>query len=105
MSPVINRHTPEMDHKCYSSTSRNLDTIYNLLPHLTPRKEAPQGMGYCMFFRVIIDVIYRISFYTAHCLEVQNFGTVVRAWYFVKNIKLLKRAGYVMHQQFNIQKL
>jgi len=37
MSPVINRHTPKMDNRIYSSNVRNLDTIYNLLPHLIPR--------------------------------------------------------------------
>jgi len=62
-------------------------------------------MGFWVFFRVIIDLKYRISFYTTHCLEVQNYGTVGRACLFNKNIKLLKPAGYVMHQQFNIQKL
>ena len=62
-------------------------------------------MGFCVFFRVIIDLIYRISFYTAHCLEVQNYGTDVRAWYFVKNLKLLKPAGYVMHQILTFKNL
>ena len=35
VSPVINRQTPKMDHRIYSSTIRNFDTKYKLLSHLT----------------------------------------------------------------------
>jgi len=84
VSSIINRRTPKMDNRIYSSTVRNLDTRYNLLPHLFPRWKAPQGMGLCMFFRVIIYLKWRVSFYTTHCLEVQNYGRVGRALYFNK---------------------
>ena len=76
VSPVINRHTPKMDHGIYSSTIRNFDTRYKKLPHLTPRGNSTTGVELCVFFRIIIDLKYRISFYTAHCLEAKKYGTV-----------------------------
>ena len=45
VSPVINRHTPKMDHWSYSSTIRNFDTRYKLLPHSTPRGKSTSGDG------------------------------------------------------------
>ena len=62
-------------------------------------------MEFCVFLRIIIDLKYRISFYTAHCLEVQKYGTVGRTLLLKISIKLLKPTGYAIHQHFNIQKL
>ena len=39
VSPFINRHTPKLDHLIYSSTIRDFDTRYKLLPHLTSREK------------------------------------------------------------------
>jgi len=105
VSPVINRHTPEMDNGIYSSTIRNFDTRYKKLPHLTPRGNSKTGVEFCVFFRIIIDFKYRILFYTAHCLEAQKYGTVGRTSLLKIRINLLKPTGYVMHQHFNIEKL
>ena len=73
VSPVINRHTPKMENGIYSSTIRNFDTRYNKLPHLTPRGNSTTGVEICVFLRIIIDLKYQISFYTAHCLEVKKY--------------------------------
>ena len=62
-------------------------------------------MEFCVFLRIIIDLKYRISFYTAHCLEVQKYGTVGRTLLLKISIKLLKPTGYAIHQHFNIEKL
>ena len=105
VSPVINRHKPKMDHGIYSSTIRNFDTKYNKLPHLTPRGNSTTGVEFCVFIRIIIDLKYRISFYTAHCLETQNYIAVESRWLYKIHINILKPTSYVMHQQFNIQKL
>ena len=105
VSPVINRRTPRMGHWIYSSTIRNFDTRYKNLPHLTPRGNSMTGVEFCVFLRIIIDLKYRISFYTAHCLEVQKYGTVGGTLFLNISIKLLKPTGYVMHQYFNIQQL
>ena len=67
VSPVINRRTPRMGHRIYSSTIRNFDTTYKKLPHLTPRGNITTGLEFCVFLRIIIDLKYRNSFYTAHC--------------------------------------
>ena len=69
VSAVINRHTPKMDHWIYSSTIRNFDTRFKLLPHLTPEGNSTSGDGIWVFFRVMDDLKYWISFYTAHSLE------------------------------------
>jgi hypothetical protein len=45
MSPVINRLTPKMDNRIYSSNIRNHDTRYNLFSHLIPRWESTSGNG------------------------------------------------------------
>jgi len=45
VSSAINRHTPNIDHRSYSSTIRNPDISYNLLPQLTPRGESASGYG------------------------------------------------------------
>ena len=55
-------------------------------------------MVFCVFHRIIIDLKYRIPFYTAHSLEVQNCGTVGRRLHFKININLLKPTGYVMQK-------
>ena len=67
VSPVINRHTPKMDHGIYACTIHKFDTRYKKLPHLTPRGFSTTGDEICVCFRIIIDLKYRISFYTAHC--------------------------------------
>jgi hypothetical protein len=105
VSPVINRHTPKMYHGIYSFTFRNFDNRYKKLPHLTPRGNSTTGVEFCVFFRIITDLKYRISFYTAHCLEAQKYGAVGGTLFLNISIKLLKPTGYVMHQHFNIQKL
>ena len=105
VSPVINRHTPKMDHWIYSSTIRKFDTRYKKLPHLTPWGNSTTGVEFCVFHRTIIDLKYRISFYTANCLEVQKYGTVGGTLFLNINIKLLKPTGYVMQHHFNIQQL
>ena len=105
VSPVINRRTPRMGHWIYSSTISNFDTRYKKLPHLSPRGNSMTGVEFCVFLRIIIDLKYRNSFYTAHCLEVQKYGTVGRTLFLNKSIKLLKPTGFVMHQHFNIQQL
>ena len=105
VSPFINRHTPKMDHGIYSSTIRNFDTRYNKLPHLTPRGNSTTGLEFFVFIRIIIDLKHRISFYTAHCLEVQKYGRVGGTLFLNINIKLFKPTYYLMHQHFNIQKL
>ena len=45
VSPVINRHTPKIDHRNYSSTIHNFNTKYKLLPHLTRRGKSTSGDG------------------------------------------------------------
>ena len=45
VSAVINRHTPKMDQWIYSSTIRNFDTRFKLLPELTPRGNSTAGDG------------------------------------------------------------
>ena len=76
VSPVINLHTPKEDNGIYSSTIRYLDTRYKKLPHLTPRGNSTTGEEFCVLLRIIIHLKYRISFYTAHCLEAQKYGAV-----------------------------
>ena len=105
VSPVINRHTPKMDHWIYSSTISNFDTRYKKLPHITPRGNSTTGVEFCVFFRIIFDLKYRISFYTAQRSEAQKYGAVGGTLFLNIGIKLLKTTGYVMHQHLNIHKL
>ena len=105
VSPVINRRTPRMGHWIYSSTISNFDTRYKKLPHLSPRGNSMTGVEFCVFLRIIIDLKCRNSFYTAHCLEVQKYGTLGRTLLLKISNKLLKPTVYAIHQHFNIQKL
>ena len=93
VSPIINRHTPKMDRGVYSSTIRNFNTRYKKLPLLTPRGNSTTGVEFCVFLRIIIDLKYRISLYTAHCLEVQKYGAVGGTLLLYIIIKLSKPTG------------
>jgi len=59
VSHLNNRHTPNMVHRSYSSTIRNPDTSYNLLPHLTPRGESTSG--YVILGVLLGNNLFKIS--------------------------------------------